>query len=357
MTKSVGCDVAHCYMKLGGDKNERGEQPKKMGEGKAVNVDLAVRVGRLTLKTPIILASGCCGYGFELLRVSDFPWEDVGAIVLKSITINPRVGKPPPRVAEVTAGMLNAIGVQNDGVEAFVRHIVPRLEELPCPAVVSIVGETKKEYEKLAKVLSTKDGIAAVEVNISSPNIERGGIEFGVDPEASGEVTAIVRERWSGNLWVKLSPSAHDIATVAQRCVEAGADAVVLTNTFPAMSVDVRSFPPKPSLGAIVGGLSGPAIKPIVVRKVYETAMRFRLIGISSQIIASGGVWNAHDIVEYLSVGAVAVQIGTLLLHDVHAPRKLRMEIERYMRWVFEVTGDERWLRISSYVGCAMGAQ
>lgn len=308
------------------------------------------------MRTPIILASGCCGYGFELLRVSGFPWEDVGALVLKSITVNPRAGKPPPRVAEVTAGMLNAIGVQNEGINAFMEKVAPRLSELPCTVIASIIGETRDEYEVLAKALSKCEGIAAIEVNISSPNIERGGIEFGVDPNAAGEVTELVRKHWDKDVWVKLSPNAHDIALVAQRCVEAGADVLVLTNTVPAMGLDVRSFPPKPLLGAVVGGLSGPAIKPIVVRKVYEAVRRLRQMDASAQVVASGGVWRGHDIIEYLSVGAVAVQVGTLLLHDVHAPRRLRIELEQYAKWVYELMGDEKWLRISSYIGCALQA-
>ncbi|MCS7253524.1 MAG: dihydroorotate dehydrogenase [Armatimonadota bacterium] len=323
---------------------------------KVPKVDLSVQVGKLTLRTPIILASGCCGYGFELLRVNDFPWEDVGALVLKSITVKPRVGKPPPRVAEVTAGMLNAIGVQNEGIGAFMERIAPRLAELPCAVIASIIGTTKEEYAVLANALNGCSGIAAIEVNISSPNIERGGIEFGVDPKAAGEVTELVRRNWNGDVWVKLSPNAHDIALIAQSCSDAGADILVLTNTVPAMGLDVRSFPPKPLLGAVVGGLSGPAIKPIVLRKVYEAVRRLRQIGAKAQVVASGGIWRAQDIVEYLSVGATAVQVGTLLLHDVHAPRKLRTGLEEYALWVHKLMNDEKWLRISSYIGCALGA-
>jgi len=310
----------------------------------------------LTLRTPIILASGCCGYGFELLRVNDFPWEDVGALVLKSITVKPRSGKPPPRVAEVTAGMLNAIGVQNEGIDAFMEKVVPRLSELPCTVIASIIGETKEEYGVLAEAMSKCNSIAAIEVNISSPNIERGGIEFGVDPDAAGEITRLVKGLSDKDVWVKLSPNAHDIALIAQRCAEAGADVLVLTNTVPAMGLDMRSFPPKPLLGAVVGGLSGPAIKPIVVRKVYEAVRQLRKMAVSTQVVASGGVWRGHDIIEYLSVGAVAVQVGTLLLHDVHAPRRLRIELEQYAQWVYGLTGDEKWLRISSYIGCALQA-
>jgi len=316
-------------------------------------VDMKVRVGKLELKTPIILASGCCGYGIELLRIGDFPWDDVGAIVLKSITLNPRAGNPPPRLAEVTCGMLNAIGVQNEGVKVFLNDIVPKLGDIPCPVVASIAGETKNEYAMLAEALNECGQLAAIEVNISSPNMERGGIEFGVDPQSAGEVIASIRERFSRDVWVKLSPSAHNIAHVAQNCVEAGADVLVVANTFPAMAIDVRSFPPKPMLGAFVGGLSGPAIKPIAVRKVYEVVRFLKRCGTKACVIASGGVWTAYDIVEFLSVGATAVQIGTLLLHDVHSPRKLRRALEEYMRRVYEQTGDSNWLRIVSYVGCA----
>ncbi|MFA4016507.1 MAG: hypothetical protein RUDDFDWM_001617 [Candidatus Fervidibacterota bacterium] len=316
-------------------------------------VDMKVRVGKLELKTPIILASGCCGYGIELLRIGDFPWDDVGAIVLKSITLNPRAGNPPPRLAEVTCGMLNAIGVQNEGVKVFLNDIVPKLGDIPCPVVASIAGETKNEYAMLAEALNECGQLAAIEVNISSPNMERGGIEFGVDPQSAGEVIASIRERFSRDVWVKLSPSAHNIAHVAQNCVEAGADVLVVANTFPAMAIDVRSFPPKPMLGAFVGGLSGPAIKPIAVRKVYEVVRFLKRCGTKACVIASGGVWTAYDIIEFLSVGATAVQIGTLLLHDVHSPRKLRRALEEYMRRVYEQTGDSNWLRIVSYVGCA----
>ncbi|MCS7263662.1 MAG: dihydroorotate dehydrogenase [Armatimonadetes bacterium] len=315
-------------------------------------INLSVTVSGLNLRTPLILASGCCGYGEEMERIEGWQWEDVGAVVLKGVTLNPRIGNPPHRVAETPAGMMNSIGLQNIGVKELVLKVSERLWKLPTNLVANVNGETVDEYVQVCEILMEAEAIKAAELNISCPNIRKGGLEFGLQPETASEVVRAVRSVWQKPLWVKLSPEPHNIADISQACVEAGADALCLCNTFPAMSLDLSEIPPRSKLGTLFGGLSGPAIKPIVIRKVFLVAQRLKEIGSSVPIIGVGGIWSGKDVLEYLAVGANAVQIGTVLFSDPIAPTRIINELKNLMRKFAQRNNDERWLDISNFVGC-----
>lgn len=313
-------------------------------------INLSVTVTGLTLRTPLILASGCCGYGEETERIEGWQWEHVGAVVLKGVTLNPRVGNPPHRVAETAAGMLNSIGLQNIGVKELVSKVNERLWKLPTHLIANVNGATVDEYAQVCEVLREAESIKAVELNISCPNVKRGGIEFGLHPETAAEVVKVTRSVWEKPLWVKLSPEPHNIAEIAEACVNAGADALCLCNTFPAMAIDVSQLPPRPKLGTLFGGLSGPAIKPIVLRKVFLVAQHLKQRGLTVPIIGVGGIWTGSDVLEYLAVGANAVQIGTVLFSDPLAPARIVRELKDLMQGFAEQTGDDRWLDIRNFV-------
>lgn len=316
-------------------------------------VNLSVTITGLKMRTPLVLASGCCGYGIEMERIADWDWDCVGAVVLKGVTLKPRIGNPPHRIAETAAGMLNSIGLQNIGVDELVRKVNEVLHKLPVPLIANVNGETLDEFVRVCQRLSDAEAIAAAELNISCPNIERGGIEFGLEPKMAGEVVKAVRSVWEKPLWVKLSPEPHTIADIAQACVEAGADALCLCNTFPALAIDTRLFPPEPKLGTAFGGLSGPAIKPIIVRKVFLVHQRLKGQGLTIPLIGVGGIWSAHDVLEYLMVGATAVQLGTVLFSDPLAPVRITKELYALLRQFAQQSDDERWLDIRSFVGIA----
>ncbi len=313
--------------------------------------NLFVTVTGLGLQTPLILASGCCGYGEEMERIEGWRWDCVGAVVLKGVTLNPRIGNPPPRIAETTAGMLNSIGLQNVGVKELIRKINERLWKLPVHLIANVNGETVDEYVSVCEILTEAEAIKAIELNISCPNVQKGGIEFGQSPETAAEVVRSVRSVWRKPLWVKLSPEPHNITEIAEACVEAGADALCLCNTFPAMVVDLSQLPPKPKLGTPFGGLSGPAIKPIIVRKVFLVAQSLKRKGSEVPIIGIGGVWSGRDVLEYLAVGATAVQIGTVLFSDLLAPVRIVKELKSLLQNFATQTGDERWLDIRNFIG------
>ncbi|MCS3920099.1 dihydroorotate dehydrogenase [Fervidibacter sacchari] len=314
-------------------------------------VNLSVSVTGLNLRTPLILASGCCGYGEEMERIEGWQWDCVGAVVLKGVTLNPRIGNPPPRITETTAGMLNSIGLQNVGVKELVRKINERLWKLPAHIIANANGETVDEYVRVCEILTEAEAVKAVELNISCPNVQKGGIEFGQSPETAAEVVRSVRSVWQKPLWVKLSPEPHNIAEIAEACVEAGADALCLCNTFPAMAVDPSQLPPRPMLGTPFGGLSGPAIKPIIVRKVFLVAQSLRQKGTEVPIVGIGGIWSGRDVLEYLAVGATAVQIGTVLFSDPLAPVRIVNELKSLLQNFAAQTGDERWLDIRNFIG------
>ena len=269
--------------------------------------DQRVRLGSLELPNPIIAASGCFGYGLEYEDVVDLSM--LGAVAVKGLFLEERQGHPPPRIAETPAGMLNAIGLQGIGVHRFVREKLPLLRERGARTIVNICGTTLDEYAEVARVLSDAEGVAAIELNISCPNIKEGGIQFGCSLAGTAQVTAAVRKVTTLPLIPKLTPNVTDVASFARAAEDAGADAVSLVNTFLAMAIDVETRRPK--LSNVVGGLSGPAIRPIAVRMVWEC---FQTVNIP--ILGMGGIAEPADAVEFILAGATAVQIGTANFAD-----------------------------------------
>lgn len=280
-----------------------------MANGMAVKPDLSVDLApanprELRLANPVIAASGCFGYGPEYAGVIDI--QRLGAFVSKGITPKPRSGNPMPRIAETPAGMLNAIGLQNPGIHGLIRKYPPIWETWRVPAIVNISAETVEDYVMMATLLDEQPGIAAIEVNISCPNIARGGYCFGWDAEMSADVTRAVRQATTLPVIVKLSPGAVDIAGVAQAVEAAGADAVSLINTLVGMAIDTTRR--QPILANITGGLSGPAIKPIALRMVYQVAATVNI-----PVIGMGGITCLEDAIEFFMAGASAIQVGTAI--------------------------------------------
>ena len=276
------------------------------GEG----VDLAVQVGLLRLQNPIIAASGTFGYGVEFAHLVDL--NRLGGLVTKGISAEPIEGAPSPRLCETPSGMLNAVGLQNVGVEAFVRDKLPLLRKYNTRVIVNVFGYCLEEYVRVIERLEAEDGggISAYELNISCPNVKKGGMQFGADPIQAGEVVKAARNAAKKRpLWVKLMPLVTDIGLIARTVVDAGADALTVANTYPAMAVDFVNA--KSKLGNTTGGLSGPAIKPITLRLVWEVRKAVKI-----PIIGLGGVETAEDVLDYVTVGATAVQVGTSSFTD-----------------------------------------
>lgn len=285
--------------------------------------DLTVELLGLRLKNPILAASGTFAYGVEFADLVDL--NQLGGIVVKSLSLAPTEGAPPPRLVETRAGMLNAIGLQNIGVRRFVTEKLPLLRNYSTVVIASVFGSTVEEYAEVVRVLEDAPGVAAYELNVSSPNAKRGGMHFGRDAGLTAEVTGTVKQASRRPVIVKLSPNVTDITEIARAAVDAGADALTIANTFLAMAIDLGTR--RPRLGNLTGGLSGPAIKPIVMRMVYETQRAVRV-----PIIASGGVADAADVVEYLIAGATAVQVGTATFADPRAPQRIVRELETFCR-------------------------
>lgn len=265
--------------------------------------DLRVSLGRLALRNPVMVAAGTFGYGLEYRDLLDL--TQLGAIVTKSLTLAPRMGNPPPRVAETPAGMLNAIGLQNDGVDAFLLETLPRLREYGTPIIASVAGETVEEYVQVAEKLSRAEGIAALELNLSCPNQARGGMEFGVNPELTAHIVGAVCMASPLPIIAKLSPNVGDIVPIAQAAVQAGADSICLINTLLGVAVDAKTRQFR--IASKVGGLSGPAIKPIAQYHLW----RVRQALPETPLIGVGGICNATDAIEFLLLGAHAIQVGT----------------------------------------------
>jgi len=266
-------------------------------------VDLSVNIGALRLRNPIIAASGTFGYGVEFAQLVDL--NSIGGFVTKGLSLNPIQGSPAPRLCHTPSGMLNAVGLQNVGVRAFVAEKLPVLRKYDTPVLVNIFGYSLEDYAEVIRILEDAPGIAAYELNISCPNVKQGGIQFGSDPAmVSQVVSAAKRSAVSRPLWVKLSPLVTDIGVIAKAAEEAGADGLTVANTYPAMSIDVKSG--SSTLGCPTGGLSGPAIRPITLRLVWEARKAVRI-----PIIGLGGIETVDDVLEYLAVGAAAVQVGT----------------------------------------------
>ncbi len=266
-------------------------------------VDVTARVGPLTLRNPVITASGTFGYGAEFTPYVDL--ASLGAVVVKGLSLAPRAGNPVPRIVETRAGMLNAIGLQNVGVEAFERDKMPRLRDAGVPVIANFFGNTEEEYRACAERLTRIEGLAALEMNISCPNVKLGGIAFGTRPELTSRVVAEVRRVTDLPLIVKLSPNVTDIRPLAVAAAEAGADVLSLVNTLTGMAVDLERR--GPVLANVTGGLSGPAIKPVALRMVWEV-----LQAVDTPVIGMGGIWDARDALEFLCLGAAAVQLGTV---------------------------------------------
>src|SRR5690348_9302860 len=285
-------------------------------------MDLSVRIGSLTLKNPLIAASGCFGYGVEYAEVVDL--STLGAIVSKGLFLQPREGHPAPRIVETPAGMLNAIGLQGIGARRFVDEKLPELRARGATVIVNVCGTTLDEYVEVSRVVSDAEGVAAIELNISCPNIKEGGIQFGCSLNGTFDVVSAVRRVTAVPVMPKLTPNVTDVASFARAAEEAGADAVSLVNTFLAMVIDVESRRPK--ISNIVGGLSGPAIRPIAVRMVYECRQMVKL-----PIIGMGGIATAYDVMEFMIAGATAVQIGTANFVDPFLWARVTGDLRAYL--------------------------
>jgi len=285
-------------------------------------MDLTVQIGSLTLKNPLIAASGCFGYGVEYADIVDL--ATLGGVAVKGLFLNEREGHPAPRIVETPAGMLNAIGLQGIGVHRFIDEKLPELRARRATVIVNICGTTLDEYVEVARILSDAEGVAAIELNISCPNIKEGGITFGCSLTGTFEVVSAVRKVTRLPIIPKLTPNVTDVASFAKASEDAGADAVSLVNTFLAMVIDVESRRPK--ISNIVGGLSGPAIRPIAVRMVYECRQTVNI-----PIIGMGGIADARDALEFIIAGAAAVQVGTASFVDPYIWSKLLDGISAYM--------------------------
>ncbi len=286
-------------------------------------MDLSVALGSLTLPNPLIAASGCFGYGVEYGDVVDL--STLGGVAVKGLFLAAREGHPPQRIVETPAGMLNAIGLQGIGVHRFIRERLPELRDRRAIVFVNICGTTLDEYVELARILSDADGVAALELNISCPNIKEGGITFGCSLTGTYEVVSAVRKVTTLPVIPKLTPNVTDVASFARAAEDAGADAISLVNTFLAMAIDVETRRPK--LTNIVGGLSGPAIRPIAVRMVYECRRAVTL-----PIVGMGGIATAEDVLEFLIAGANAVQVGTANFVDPFIWPRLLDGLKAYMK-------------------------
>jgi dihydroorotate dehydrogenase (NAD+) catalytic subunit len=268
--------------------------------------DLSVTLGRLRLRNPILVASGTFGYAREMAGAVDF--ARLGGVIPKTVTRRPRAGNPPQRTVETASGMLNAIGLDNDGIEHFLQHHVPYLRTLPTAVIANVAGKNEGEFVEMAAMLAGVDGLAAVELNLSCPNVA-GGVDFATDAAVTRRVVRGVREVCPLPVIAKLTPNVTDIVPIAQAAAEAGADAVSLVNTFVGMAVDWRRR--RPVLGNVTGGLSGPAIKPLALRLVWRVAQHVRV-----PVIGVGGIATLDDVMEFLVAGANAVQLGTVNFYD-----------------------------------------
>ena len=276
----------------------------------------------LRLNNPLITASGTFGYGTEFEHLFDI--QQLGAIVCKGIFLKPREGNPQPRITETASGILNAIGLQGIGVEALINDKAPIWDKWQVPVLVNIAGNSVEEYGVLSQRLDGVPGVSGLEVNISCPNIRSGGAEFGTDPAAAAKVTAAVRCATNLPVWVKLTPNTADVVKIAQAVAAAGADAIVLINTLKAMAIDIKTR--RPVLGNLTGGLSGPAIKPVALRMVYDVAG-----AVNIPVIGCGGIMNANDALEFIMAGATAVQIGSANLINPLAPMQILDGLKKYM--------------------------
>ena len=284
--------------------------------------NLAADFGSLSLPNPFIAASGTYGYGSEWGELSS-PAE-FGAIVSKGITLNPKKGNPNPRLAETSCGLINSIGLENPGIDEFISAKLPEMKSFGCKVIVNINGETEDEFGIIARKLADADGVDAIEVNVSCPNVEGGGMVFGINPGAVGRITRLVREEFPGPLIVKLTPNVTDIRVEASAAINSGADALTVANTYTAMAIDVHTR--RSRIGRDYGGYSGPGIKPITLRMVREVYREFRF-----PIVASGGIYEIYDCLEFFIAGAGAVMLGTVNFIDPMRVVTLKHELAKYL--------------------------
>lgn len=287
-----------------------------------MNNRLSVQIGEVTLKNPLLTASGTFGFAREYSELFDVSL--LGGIVVKGLTLQPKEGNPPPRIAETPSGLLNAIGLQNPGVRRFVAEELPALRRIGTAVIANIAGSTLEEFAEIAKILEAETGITALELNISCPNVRQGGMAFGVHPESAAKVTEVVKKHTTLPVWVKLSPNVTDITEIAKAVEEAGADAITLINTLLGMAIDLEKR--RPVLGNIFGGLSGPAVKPVALRMVWQVYEAIKI-----PIIGMGGIISARDVLEFIMAGASAVAIGTGLFAQPLAPVGILRELEEFL--------------------------
>ena len=297
--------------------------------------ELSVDIGGLQLQNPVLTASGTFGYAREFEHLVDL--NRLGAIIVKGLSLAPTKGNPPPRIAETPCGMLNAIGLENVGLEAFVTEKLPFLQTLSPPLIVNIYGKLEDDYTRLAERIEDVAAISGIEVNISCPNVKAGGMAFGVDPQAAFGVIQAVRKQTSKFLIVKLSPNVTDITEIARAVEDAGADCISLINTLTAMAIDIETR--RPRLANITGGLSGPAIKPVALRMVWQVARIAKV-----PIIGIGGIMTAEDALEFIIAGASAVQVGTANFINPHVTTDIIDGIEKFL-------ADRKIAKISDLIG------
>jgi dihydroorotate dehydrogenase (NAD+) catalytic subunit len=297
--------------------------------------DLSVNIGALKLKNPVLTASGTFGYGEEFADFIDL--TRLGGFIVKGTTLYPREGNPYPRMAETPMGMLNAVGLQNKGVHYFVEQIYPRLKDLNTNVIVNVSGSSVEDYSETAAIINELDNIPAIELNISCPNVKHGGMTFGVHPEAAADVVSAVRMAYHKTLVVKLTPNVTDITEIAKAVEGAGADSVSLINTMLGMAIDAERR--KPLLSTITGGLSGPCVKPIALRMVWQVAKAVKI-----PVVGLGGIMNATDAIEFMLAGATAVELGTANFIDPAITVKVVDGINQYLdrhgfKSVYEIIG------------------
>ncbi len=285
-------------------------------------LDLSVCIGKLELKNPVIAASGTFGYGQEFENFIDL--SQLGAIIPKGISLSPMQGNIPPRIFETNGGILNSIGLQNPGLQVFIKEKLPYLKKIKTNLIINFFGNTQKEYVELARRLDSLDGISGLEMNISCPNVKQGGIVFGSDPRMTYRLVSAVRKSSELPFIVKLSPNVTDISAIARSAEEGGADAVSLVNTFKAMAINIHTR--RPELGNVTGGLSGPAIKPIALRMVWEVSQAVKI-----PAIGMGGIMKAEDAIEFMLAGASAIQIGTANLINPGIASEVIKGIKKYL--------------------------
>ena len=297
---------------------------------------LEIKIGAMRMKNPVMTASGTFGYGVEFADLMNL--GELGGIVVKGLSLKPVPGNPPPRIIETACGMLNAIGLENIGIETFVREKLPRLRDFPTPVIVNIYGKTIEDYTAITEIIDGVEGIDAIEVNISCPNVKAGGVAFGADPVVAARVIESVRRKTGKTVIVKLSPNVTSVPVIARSVENAGADAISLINTITGMAIDAETR--RPVLGNITGGLSGPAIKPVALRMVWEVA---RVVNIP--VIGMGGIMTPADALEFIIAGATAVQVGTANFVNptvcLEIVNGMREYLERHeMEHIGELTGS-----------------